>query len=51
MLTDSNNSFPWSELDKGLKNVVDEECGTRWLQIGRSRALQEVVTLAQLSAA
>lgn len=51
VLTDSNNSFTWSELDKGLKNVVHEECGTKWLQIGRSRVLQEVVTLAQLSAA
>lgn len=35
--TSSNNSFTWSKLDKGLKRV-HEECWTKWLQIGRSRA-------------
>lgn len=48
----SNNSFTWSKLGKGRKNVVH---GRAWDQVAPNRKeqglpfLQEVVTLAQLS--
>lgn len=54
MHADSNNSFTWSELEKGLKNVIH---GRAWDQLAPKREeqglpfLREVVTLAQLSIA